>query len=94
MYDAMNDVLAKLHRVDYRAVGLEDFGKPSGYVARQVARWSKQYLASAIDDNAAMNRLMEWLPRHLPLQDEATIAHGDYRIGNRVGFIKVAHSHL
>jgi aminoglycoside phosphotransferase (APT) family kinase protein len=82
MYDAMNDVLAKLHRVDYRAVGLEDFGKPSGYVQRQVARWSKQYLASAIDDTPAMNHLMEWLPKHLPAQDEATIAHGDYRIGN------------
>ncbi len=82
MYDAMNDVLAKLHRVDYRAVGLDDFGKPSGYVARQVARWSKQYLASAIDDTPAMNHLMEWLPKHLPSQDEATIAHGDYRIGN------------
>jgi aminoglycoside phosphotransferase (APT) family kinase protein len=82
MYDAMNDVLAKLHRVDYRAVGLESFGKPGGYVARQVARWSKQYQASAIDDTPAMNRLMEWLPQHLPTQDEATIAHGDYRIGN------------
>ena len=82
MYDAMNDVLAKLHRVDYRAVGLEDFGKPSGYVARQVARWSKQYTASAIEDTPAMNHLMEWLPKHLPAQDEATIAHGDYRIGN------------
>lgn len=82
MYDAMNDVLAKLHRVDYRAVGLEDFGRPGGYVQRQVARWSKQYLASAIDDTPAMNHLMKWLPQHLPTQDEATIAHGDYRIGN------------
>ena len=82
MYDAMNDVLAKLHRVDYRAVGLEGFGKPNGYVARQVARWSKQYLASAIDDTPAMNHLMQWLPENLPAQDEATIAHGDYRIGN------------
>lgn len=82
MYDAMNDVLARLHRVDYRAVGLEDFGRPGGYVARQVSRWSKQYQASAVDDTPAMNQLMEWLPRHLPARDEATIAHGDYRIGN------------
>jgi len=82
MYDAMNDVLAKLHSIDYRGVGLEDFGKPTGYVARQVARWSKQYVASSIDDTPAMNRLMEWLPANMPAQDEATIAHGDYRIGN------------
>jgi aminoglycoside phosphotransferase (APT) family kinase protein len=82
MYDACNDVLAKLHRIDYRAVGLEDFGKPAGYVARQVSRWSKQYVASCIEDTPAMNKLMEWLPEHAPAEDEATIAHGDYRIGN------------
>src|SRR5690606_11250904 len=82
MYDAMNDVLAKLHRVDYEAVGLEDFGKPTGYVARQVSRWSKQYMASCVEDTPAMNKLMEWLPLNQPEHDEATIAHGDYRIGN------------
>lgn len=82
MYDVCNDVLARLHRIDYRAVGLEDFGKPTGYVARQVARWSKQYIASCIEDMPAMNKLMEWLPQHQPADDEATIAHGDYRIGN------------
>ena len=82
MYEAMNDVLAKLHGIDYRAAGLEDFGKPSGYVARQVSRWSKQYVASASEDIPAMNQLMQWLPANMPAQDEATIAHGDYRIGN------------
>ena len=82
MYDACNEVLARLHRVDYRAVGLEDYGKPTGYVARQVSRWSKQYAASRIEDTPAMNRLMDWLPAHMPPEDEATIAHGDYRIGN------------
>ena len=82
MYDAMNDVLAKLHSVDYCGVGLQDFGKPSGYVARQVSRWSRQYVASAVEDLPAMNELMKWLPANMPTQDEATIAHGDYRIGN------------
>jgi aminoglycoside phosphotransferase (APT) family kinase protein len=82
MYDSTNDVLAKLHNVDYRAVGLTDFGKPSGYVARQVSRWSQQYMLSTLGNTPAMNQLMEWLPQHLPKQDEATIAHGDYRIGN------------
>jgi aminoglycoside phosphotransferase (APT) family kinase protein len=82
MYDACNEVLARLHRVDYRAVGLEDYGKPTGYVSRQVSRWSKQYAASRIEDTPAMDRLTEWLPAHMPLEAEATIAHGDYRIGN------------
>jgi aminoglycoside phosphotransferase (APT) family kinase protein len=82
MYDSMNDVLVKLHRVDYRAVGLADFGKASGYVERQLSRWSKQYLASKVEEDPAMNELMRWLPAHLPSQDEATIVHGDYRIGN------------
>ena len=82
MYDAMNDVLAKLHKVDYRAVGLGTFGKPSGYVSRQVSRWSKQYVASCVEDTPAMNELMKWLPANMPAADEATIAHGDYRIGN------------
>jgi aminoglycoside phosphotransferase (APT) family kinase protein len=82
MYDACNEVLAKLHRVDYRAVGLEEFGKPTGYVARQVSRWSKQYVASRVEETPAMDRLMEWLPANMPGADEATIAHGDYRIGN------------
>jgi aminoglycoside phosphotransferase (APT) family kinase protein len=82
MYDAMNDVLAKLHSVDYKAVGLGDYGKPTGYVARQVSRWSKQYVASCVEDTPAMNELMKWLPANQPAEDEATIAHGDYRIGN------------
>jgi aminoglycoside phosphotransferase (APT) family kinase protein len=82
MYDACNDVLARLHLVDYRAVGLEGYGKPTGYIARQVARWSKQYLASRVIDTPAMDRLMHWLSTNMPAEDEATIAHGDYRIGN------------
>ena len=60
-----------MHSIDYRSVGLEDFGKPTGYVTRQVARWSKQYVASSIDDTPAMNRLIEWLPANMPAQDES-----------------------
>jgi aminoglycoside phosphotransferase (APT) family kinase protein len=82
MYDDMNAVLAKLHRVDYKSVGLDDFGKPAAYVERQVSRWTKQYVASATEALPAMDRLMEWLPAHMPKEDEATIVHGDYRIGN------------
>jgi aminoglycoside phosphotransferase (APT) family kinase protein len=82
MYDDMNRVLAQLHGVDYRAIGLEQFGKPAAYVARQVARWSKQYAASRVEEVPAMEQLMRWLPENMPGEDEAAIAHGDYRIGN------------
>lgn len=76
------DTLAALHAVDVNAVGLGDYGRPEGYVARQVARWSKQYLASKTDDLPSMDKLMAWLPENLPAQDETAIAHGDYRFGN------------
>ncbi|WPB59347.1 phosphotransferase family protein [Xylophilus sp. GOD-11R] len=83
--DAMNATLAALHRVDYMAVGLADFGRPGGYVARQVARWSQQYLD---DEQAgrhpAMDRLVRWLPDNLPPGDETTITHGDFRADNMV----------
>src|SRR6266851_6081177 len=78
-YDSMNDVLARLHKVDFRAVGLGDYGRPTGYVARQLSRWSKQYEASKTEEIPEMKSLVEWLTRHIP-PDETTIAHGDYRI--------------
>jgi len=81
-YHSAIDTLAALHSVDVNAVGLGDYGRPEGYVARQVARWSKQYLASKTDDLPAMDKLMAWLPEHLPGKDETAIAHGDYRFGN------------
>lgn len=82
-YDAMNAALAALHSVDWRAAGLSDFGKPEQYVARQVERWSKQFQATKGDsDIPAMERLMDWLPRHVPPDEETAIAHGDYRLGN------------
>lgn len=76
------NTLAALHSVDVNAVGLSDFGRPEGYVARQVARWSKQYLASKTGDLPAMDKLMAWLPENPPSTDECAIAHGDYRFGN------------
>ncbi|HVJ54580.1 MAG TPA: phosphotransferase [Aliidongia sp.] len=84
IYDSMNEVFAKLHQVDYRAVGLEDFGRPDGYAARQIARWSKQYVASDVPDCPAMNRILEWLPANDPHDDIAAIVHGDYRLGNLI----------
>lgn len=82
MYHCGASVLGSLHAVDYRAVGLEDFGRPSGYVARQVARWSKQYAASKVEDFEAMDRLIAWLRDNNPEDEQASIVHGDFRPGN------------
>jgi aminoglycoside phosphotransferase (APT) family kinase protein len=75
---------ARLHAVDFRAVGLGDFGKPEGYIARQLDRWAKQYLASKTEESADMERLIAWLAANLPGADETAIVHGDYRIGNTI----------
>lgn len=83
-FDAMNDVVARLHNVDYKAVGLEDFGKPGNYVLRQVSRWSKQYKLSETDKIEEMDRLMEWLPENVPDADATTVIHGDYRMDNMI----------
>ncbi len=77
-------VLAALHRVDYVARGLGDYGKVGGFVARQVERWSKQYEASRTSDVPAMEALMKWLAANVPADDETTLVHGDYRIDNLV----------
>ncbi len=82
IYDALNDVIARLHRVDYAALGLADFGRPGNYVRRQIDRWTKQYRASETETIAAMDRLIEWLPAHVPEGEETRIVHGDYRLDN------------
>jgi aminoglycoside phosphotransferase (APT) family kinase protein len=84
LYDGMNDALARLHNVDYEKVGLGDYGKPGSYVARQISRWSRQYQASQGPEVEEMDRLIEWLPAHLPDSDETTIVHGDYRMDNMI----------
>ncbi len=82
IFAAMNDAIARLHRVDYAAVGLADYGRPGNYVMRQIERWSKQYLASPAEKIAAMDRLIDWLPKHAPKAEETSIIHGDFRIDN------------
>ncbi len=81
-YDELNRVIAALHLVNIDAVGLGDFGKHGQYVARQAARWSKQYAAAGIAPIPAMDRLLDWLPPHIPPHDETSIVHGDYRLDN------------
>ena len=84
IYDAMNETLARLHGIDYEAIGLADYGKPGNYIARQLARWSKQYQASETETIAEMNALIEWLPAHLPVDERASIVHGDFRLDNMI----------
>jgi len=81
-YAELGRVIAALHRVDYNAVGLADYGKPGNYIERQVARWTKQYRAAETETIEAVERLIEWLPARLPPGDETAIVHGDYRFDN------------
>ena len=85
-FDAMNATIAQLHGLDYQAIGLGDYGKPGNYFARQIGRWSKQYLE---DPDAGrepyMDRLVEWLPANIPDDgDQTSVVHGDYRIDNMI----------
>ena len=85
IFDSMNDVLARLHKVDFQKVGLGDYGRTGQYVARQVSRWSRQYAELKTEDIPAMDRLSAWLPENIPDDgDPTTIVHGDYRLGNLV----------
>ena len=83
-YFAMIDTLAALHAVDVEAAGLSDYGKPGNYFERQVSRWTKQYRAAETEVMPEMERLIEWLPKTLPVQDRVSIVHGDYRIDNMI----------
>jgi len=66
IWDELNRVIAQLHSLDYRAIGLEDFGKPGNYIERQIARWTKQYQASETERIEAMDNLIAWLPKNIP----------------------------
>jgi aminoglycoside phosphotransferase (APT) family kinase protein len=85
LFDEMTATIARLHTVDPRAIGLADFGKPDGYVARQIRRWSRQYLedreAGQVPD---MQRLIGWLESHMPAEDASSLIHGDFRCDNLV----------
>jgi aminoglycoside phosphotransferase (APT) family kinase protein len=82
IWDELNRVMARLHSIDFRAIGLGDYGKTGNYMARQVGRWSKQYRATDIDRIEAMDNLIDWLPHNIPEGDETTIVHGDFRLDN------------
>ena len=84
-FDAMNATIAQLHSFDPAAIGLGDFGKPGNYFARQIGRWSRQYLEDTDAGRfAAMDRLAEWLPNNIPPGEETGVVHGDYRCDNMI----------
>jgi len=76
------DTLVKLHTVDCRRVGLEDFGKPGNYFARQISRWGRQYQETETESVPEMHALLAWLEQHVPEQTATTIVHGDFQSGN------------
>jgi len=84
LYDDVNRVIAKLHDVDYTAVGLRDYGRAGHYLERQIARWSKQYVVSRTIPIEAMDRLIDWLPKRLPPAGTTSIVHGDLRLDNMI----------
>jgi aminoglycoside phosphotransferase (APT) family kinase protein len=82
MWFAAADALAALHRVDWEAVGLADFGRPGRYFERQVERWSRQWALSRTRELPEIDRIAAWLRAHVPADGTTAIAHGDFRIGN------------
>jgi aminoglycoside phosphotransferase (APT) family kinase protein len=84
IYDSMNDVLARLHKVDFAAIGLGDYGRPGNYFERQVSRFITQYRGAQTDQIPEMEKLIEWMPHNIPKEDSVSIAHGDYRLENTI----------
>jgi len=88
IYDEMNRVIAALHKLDVTGLGLVDFGRPGNYFERQISRWTKQYQASITGPNEAMERLVEWLPQHIPQsarnETMVSVVHGDFRLDNLI----------
>jgi len=82
MYASMAETMAKLHAVDWQAVGLEGFGRPGSYFARQIARWTRQYELSRAEPIPDIEHLIAWLPRNIPAGETTTLCHGDFRLGN------------
>jgi len=84
IFQSKIETLAKLHSYEPAEIGLGEFGKPGNYFARQVDRWTKQYRASETQHIPEMEKLIEWLPRTLPVQERVSIVHGDYRLDNMI----------
>ena len=84
LYESQLGILARLHRIDYAAIGLSDYGKAGNYFARQIHVWSKQYTQADAERSPAMERMIEWLPENVPDDAATTLVHGDYGLNNLV----------
>jgi aminoglycoside phosphotransferase (APT) family kinase protein len=85
LFDRVVEVHAELHAVDWRAAGLEGFGRPEGYVPRQIAGWSERYRQARTPDVPDFADVIGWLERHLPLESgRAAVIHNDFRLDNLV----------
>jgi acyl-CoA dehydrogenase len=84
IYEQMNHTISAIHRLDYVSLGLEAFGKPGNYFARQITRWSRQVREANIAIPDSLNKLMDWLPEHIPAEDETSLIHGDFRMDNLI----------
>jgi aminoglycoside phosphotransferase (APT) family kinase protein len=84
IYLAMNQTIAALHRIDPAQVGLADYGKPGNYFARQINRWTRQYLSSETEPIVSMHQLIAWLPNNIPPGEESCLVHGDFRLDNLI----------
>jgi len=84
IYEQMNHTISAIHRLDYVSLGLETFGKPGNYFARQIGRWSRQVREANVATPDSLNKLMDWLPEHIPAEDEASLIHGDFRMDNLI----------
>ena len=84
IYEQMNRTISAIHRQDYVSLGLETFGKPGNYFARQITRWSRQVREANIAIPSPLIKLMDWLPEHIPSEDETSLIHGDFRMDNLI----------
>ncbi len=82
--EAFLDNLARLHRLDYAAVGLADLGKPQGYLERQVKGWIERYHNSKTHDLPEVERISAWLTARMPASHETALIHNDYKYDNVV----------
>jgi len=84
MYESMGATMAALHGLDFRALGLGDYGRPGNYFARQLSRWSQQWtqFRRSDDDNPDLDRIVAWLSERVPESDTIALCHGDFRITN------------
>lgn len=84
IFDAMNVAVSALHSVDPEEVSLDDFGRSSGFLSRQVSLWTQQYGATKRSTCEPMEQLIAWLPENLPPEQPPRIFHGDLRLDNMV----------